>query len=224
MKYIVPDGCVFRSVAGVEFNAGEKLPENYRLKKGDVLLSQDYRYTYLGRNIGGWNISVKDPRKEEYENILSDIAGKPVTDMNQTFWYCTSLTTAPAIPNSVTDMTYTFGSCKSLTTAPTIPNSVTNMNSTFCGCYKLTTAPAIPSSVTNMASTFYDCRFLTTAPTIPNSVTNMPYTFYGCTSLTGTIEVNANPSYYTNCLKSTRITGITGSCSQETKDALITTK
>ena len=138
MKYIVPDGCYFRSVAGVEFHAGEKLPENYRLKKGDMLLSQDYCYDYLGRNTGGWHISVKDPRKEEYESILSDIAGKPVINMSYTFEGCTSLTTAPTIPNSVTNMNGTFSYCTSLTTAPTIPNGVTDMEETFSGCTSLT--------------------------------------------------------------------------------------
>ena len=67
MKYIVPDGCVFRSVAGVGFCAGEKLPDNYRLKKGDMLLSQDYRYDYLGRNMGGWHVNVNDKTKKEKE-------------------------------------------------------------------------------------------------------------------------------------------------------------
>ena len=180
MKYIVPDGCYFRSVAGVEFHAGEKLPDNYRLKKGDVLLSQDYRYDYLGRNTGGWHISVKDPRKEEYENILSDIAGKPVISMYQTFWGCTSLKTAPTIPNNVMNMTDTFANCTSLTTAPAIPDSVTNMRGTFIGCESLTTAPKIPSSVTNMQYTFADCK-----------------------SLTGTIEINANPTEYDICFYGT---------------------
>ena len=186
MKYIVPDGCYFRSVAGVEFNAGEKLPENYRLKKGDELYSQDYHYTYLGRNKGGWHISVKDPRKEEYESILSDIAGKPVINMYHTFFNCTSLTTAPVIPNSVTDMYGTFFNCTSLTTAPAIPDSVTSMYETFQGCTSLTTAPVIPNSVTNMTSTFANCTSLTTAPAIPDSVINMEDTFYGCHSLYST--------------------------------------
>ena len=48
--------------------------------------------------------------------------------------------------------------------------------------------------------------------------------FMGCTSLTGTIEVNANPTECYECFKNTQITGITGSCSQATKDALIATK
>ena len=170
-----------------------------------------------------------------------------VTDMTATFYDCTSLTTAPVIPSSVTNMTSTFDGCTSLTTAPTIPNSVTNMNSTFMACTKLTTAPVIPNSVTDMSYTFWGCKKLTTAPTIPNSVTDMSYTFNLCSSLTtapaipnsvtnmnstfsecplltGTIEINTNPTSYKYCLQSTQITGITGSCSQATKGALLATK
>ena len=170
-----------------------------------------------------------------------------VTDMTCTFYDCTSLTTAPVIPSSVTNMTSTFDGCTSLTTAPTIPNSVTNMNSTFMACTKLTTAPVIPNSVTDMSYTFWGCKKLTTAPTIPNSVTDMSYTFNLCSSLTtapaipnsvtnmnstfsecplltGTIEINTNPTSYKYCLQSTQITGITGSCSQATKGALLATK
>ena len=147
-----------------------------------------------------------------------------VTNMESTFFNCTSLTTAPTIPNSVTNMESTFGWCTSLTTAPKIPSRITNMQGTFRNCTSLTTAPAIPNNVTNMSFTFADCTSLTTAPAIPNSVMNMTFTFNGCTSLTGTIEVNANPTSYGKCLKSTRITGITGSCSQATKDALMKTK
>ena len=49
-------------------------------------------------------------------------------------------------------------------------------------------------------------------------------TFSGCYDLTGTIEINANPTEYDKCLEDTQITGITGSCSQATKDALMATK
>ena len=147
-----------------------------------------------------------------------------VIGMNDAFSGCTSLTTVPTIPDSVTDMTGTFSGCTSLTDAPTISSSVTTMDRTFYGCTSLTTAPTIPSSVTNMQDTFNGCTSLTTAPVIPSSVTSMYGTFNGCTSLAGTIEVNANPTSYTRCLKSTQITGITGSCSQATKDALMATK
>ena len=121
-------------------------------------------------------------------------------------------------------MTSTFNGCISLTTAPVIPNSVTNMNSTFMGCESLTTAPTIPSKVTDMDHTFTGCHKLTTAPVIPNSVTSMWGTLSGCYDLTGTIEINANPTEYDKCLEDTQITGITGSCSQATKDALMATK
>ena len=88
----------------------------------------------------------------------------------------------------------------------------------------LTATPEILSSVTNMTSTFWGCYKLTTAPVIPNSVTSMWGTFSGCYDLTGTIEINANPTEYDKCLEDTQITGITGSCSQATKDALMETK
>ena len=173
----------------------------------------------------GWGVRVKDTSKTSYGEVLSEIAGQPVKNMFYTFYNCTSLTTAPTIPSRVTNMSQTFYNCTSLTTAPTIPNSVTNMTYTFYGCTSLTIPPDMSnaSSVTNMESTFDNCTSLTVAPTIPSSVTNMYRTFYGCTSLTGTIEVNANPSFYSDCLTSTHITGITGSCSQTTKDALLAT-
>ena len=57
----------------------------------------------------------------------------------------------------VTNMGYTFSRCSSLTTAPEIPNSVTNMSDTFSYCSILTTAPEIPASVTSMVSTFEKC-------------------------------------------------------------------
>ena len=183
MKYIVPDGCIFRSVAGVGFCAGEKLPENYRLKKGDELYSQDYHYTYLGRNKGGWHVHVKDNTKAEYGPLLSEIAGKPLTDMFHTFRWCDKLLKAPEIPNSVTNMTSTFCGCYKLTTAPAIPNGVTDMSATFANCASLTTAPAIPNSVTDMSSTFNNCLSLKKPPVIPEGVVSMNFAFKDCSSL-----------------------------------------
>ncbi len=76
-----------------------------------------------------------------------------------------------------------FYGCSSLTTAPTIPDGVTDLNSTFYGCSSLTTAPTIPDGVTDLNRTFYGCSSLTTAPTIPDGVTDLYRTFYGCTGL-----------------------------------------
>lgn len=81
--------------------------------------------------------------------------------MSSTFFGCTSLTTAPKIPDGVTDMDRTFVDCKGLTIAPEIPEGVRNMALTFSGCVNLTTAPIIPSKVTNIAGTFYMCEKLT---------------------------------------------------------------
>ena len=92
-----------------------------------------------------------------------------------------------------------FYGCTSLTTAPEIPNSVTDMGSTFQGCTSLTMAPEIPNSVTYMDHTFARCANLTTAPEIPNGVTNMEYTFLACTKLQGTIKIDANPTRYDGC-------------------------
>lgn len=180
---------------------------------GDVYEEGDYKYTYNKGLFNGvdygseWSVVVKDNTKTEYGEILSEIAGKPVTHMTKTFFRCTSLTISPTIPNSVTNMSWTFCHCTSLKTAPTIPNSVTGemfstfsdctslkatpvisnsvtkLTVTFSGCTSLTTVSVIPNSVTNMTNTFEDCTSLTTAPEIPNSVTCMEGTFEDCTSL-----------------------------------------
>ena len=161
---------------------------------GDLYVEGDYNYSYYSQR---WSVSVIDKSKTEYGEIISEIAGKPVTSLYFTFQYCTALTTAPTIPSSITDMTCTFDGCTSLTTAPVIPNGVTKMASTFSGCTSLTTAPAIPNSVTNMNGTFDNCSSLTTAPSIPNSVTDMSDTFSRCTSLTTPPDMS-NASSVTN--------------------------
>ena len=123
----------------------------------------------------------------------------PVTIMTETFIGCTSLTTAPTIPNSVTGMGRTFSGCTSLTTAPAIPSSVIIMSGTFSGCTSLSTAPAIPNSVIDLNGTFSGCTSLTTAPTIPNSVTGMGRTFSGCTSLTTAPSIPNSVTNLTLC-------------------------
>ena len=158
----------------------------------------DYTYTYSS---GGWsvniNTNVTDKNQTSYGSILESINGVPITDMQYTFHGCTSLTTAPVIPNGVTDLYYTFGNCESLktyigSTDPdgdfshyVIPSGVTNMPDTFIYCTALTKAPVIPESVTNMGSAFYNCTSLITATEIPNNVTKAQTIFYGCTGLVG---------------------------------------
>lgn len=185
INWVVPEGGTYKmnfSVNGKSvYNAGEALPNHYLPSTGDIYEYGDYKYTY--RYDYSWSVEAKDKTKTEYGEILSEIVGKPTTNMSGTFLNCTSLTTAPTIPSSVTNMQSTFYGCTSLTTAPTIPSRVTNMQGTFSKCTSLTTAPAIPNSVTSMYYTFSGCTSLTTAPVIPNSVTDIAAAFYGCTSL-----------------------------------------
>ena len=227
----IPNGATYTKSDGtvLEGNGTNEFPDTPANE--DIYEEGDYKYTC---KIDGWSVIAKDKTKTTYGKILSKIAEMPIVDMRNTFDSCDSLTTAPVIPSSVTTMNQTFIWCSSLTTAPAIPSGVTDMFETFCGCSSLITAPVIPSGVKNMLETFYWCSSLTTAPAIPEGITNMYMTFSGCSSLTtapvipssvtsmdstflsckrltGTIEVNANPTSYTDCFKETQISEITGS-------------
>ena len=79
--------------------------------------------------------------KSEIEAIgLTFDTGK-VTDMNNMFNNCTSLTTVPEFDTSkVTNMYSMFYNCSSLTTVPAFNTGlVTNMNAMFDNCSSLTT-------------------------------------------------------------------------------------
>ena len=166
--------------------------------------------------------------------------------MGYTFSACRQIVIPPVIPNSVTTMTQTFSGCSKLTIAPIIPNGVISMMGTFSSCNSLkshagSTAPdgdfsgyKIPDGVTNMDSTFYSCTLIKKAPAIPASVITMGEktaiegnvcgTFQYCRNLTGTLICNANPTTYAKALEGTQITAIEGSCTEETKQALLATR
>lgn len=174
-----------------EINSGVKYKFSPSWDVKEIFETDDYLYLRKKFN-KGWSVRVKDTTKTSYGEILSEIAGKPVTSMSYTFSKCIFLTTVPLIPNSITSLFYTFSNCNSLKVAPTIPNSIKNMRGTFCSC-----------------------KSLTTAPVIPDSVTDMTYTFFGCASLTGTIEINATPDEYRDCfLYTTQHIILTGKCYQ----------
>ena len=147
-----------------------------------------------------------------------------VSTMVDAFSYCKLLTVAPIIPDSVSSITGAFRECTSLVNVPAIPAGIRDMGSAFQSCASLVNAPAIPNSVTDMGFAFYYCTSLAKAPVIPNSVTNMSYTFSGCRNLTGTMICNANPTKYDDALYSTKITSISGSCTDATKQALLATR
>lgn len=166
--------------------AGDKFPET--AGEGDTYTYGDYSYVYRV-DISGWEVKVRDNKKEAYGVILSSINNIGVVSLNGTFSNCTAMTIAPVIPEGVVSLYYTFGYCTSLTTPPTIPDSVTDMRDTFSGCRALTTPPVIPNGVTSLYWTFNDCRSLTTPPVIPNGVTKLDYAFYGCSSLTDAPDI-----------------------------------
>lgn len=122
-----------------------------------------------------------------------------ITSLSSTFSFCKSIVESPKIPSSVTYMHSTFMGCESLTKAPAIPSGVTSLNSTFAYCKSLEVAPEIPDTVTNMSATFAFCENLVKAPEIPSDVIWLTLTFKECINLTGTITINANPNYYSDC-------------------------
>ena len=92
--------------------------------------------------------------------------------------------------SNMTNMENMFYECTSLTTIPQLDTSnVTNMSSMFYGCSSLTTIPQLDTSkVTNVYWMFYGCMALTTIPQLNTSkVTDMRQMFSGCANLT-TVE------------------------------------
>ena len=71
------------------------------------------------------------------------------------------LTIPPILPSNYTgSMKSCFQGCTSLTTAPIIPQGVTNIVQCFQGCPLLTTVPNIPPGVNNLTQTFQNCSSL----------------------------------------------------------------
>ena len=185
---------------------GDDFPENP--SAGDTYTEGDYIYTYnKGDGYGTeWCVKVNWDKEyyddegnfldideiTEFGEIVSEIAGKPMTHMTETFEDCWDLLIAPKIPQSVTNMNYTFGWCHALVEAPKIPNNVVNMEYTFSDCTDLSKAPEIPDSVTNMDGTFYQCESLIETPIIPESVTSLSQTFLYCKSLVDAPKIPKN--------------------------------
>ena len=111
-----------------------------------------------------------------------------VTNMNNMFYNCRSLTTIPLLNTSnVTDMGFMFNNCNNLTTIPLLDTSnVTNMERMFYNCTKLTTIPLInTSSATDMGDMFNNCNNLTSIPPLDTyHVGDMSYMFKDCYLLT----------------------------------------
>ena len=88
---------------------------------------------------------------------FADLPYMAVTTLYQTWYGCSSLTTAPDVDTLVlvTSLAFTWGDCSSLTTAPDVDTLVlvTTLYRTWGGCSSLTTAPLLPTSSTALVNT-----------------------------------------------------------------------
>ncbi len=148
-RYITYDGYVETIPAGATYysaKTGETLSEGNQypeVTSGDIFTYGDYEYRYnMGWHIGprdwvsypnqnGWGVRVIDKTKSSYGAVLSGVNGKVVNTMMHTYFECTSLVTAPIIPDTANDIQYLFGGCTALKGNVTIDANPT----VYTGCF-----------------------------------------------------------------------------------------
>lgn len=110
-----------------------------------------------------------------------------VTNMNNMFNYCQTLTSVPLFDTSkVTNMQYMFSYCRKLTSVPQFDTSnVTDMRNMFNDCQTLTSVPLFDTSkVQYMNDMFHYCYKLTSVPQFDTSkCLNFSNMFANCDSL-----------------------------------------
>ena len=171
--------------------------------------------------ITGWNVVIEHCTDTEFNPILGEILGQPVTMMVNTFEGCLEMYESPDVPDSVIlmyntykycnklecmpklseglkYMWYTFNGCDALTKAGNFPENVVEMRGAFYSCNGLLEVTDLPQGVVNLKQTFKFCELLNSIPTIPASVKNMEETFYANDSLKGWLYIDANPDVYTD--------------------------
>lgn len=183
---------------------------------GDIYYSGDYQYFYNGylgcyyemyigtdNSMNGWGCKALDNTKSEYGEILPEICGKPVKNMDYCFYNCSNMTSAPAIPDTVESMCYTFLNCSNLTSINNLPARLKETQSTFASCVSLKSVPDLPDGITELPGTFEYCESLVAAPKLPSGLTLMISTFNGCKSLTAVAIPNGVThliSTFKNCV------------------------
>ena len=172
--------------------------------------------------MAGWCAIVNHYQQYVYGELMSEICGQPVVNLDYCFFGCENMKNVPAIPDTVTSMKGTFGWCSSLEEMPQLPEGLINMEGTFEQCVSLTEISNIPTTVKDlsyaftectalievgdipegvedMQGTFNRCLALKTVGIIPESVTDLSYTFTGCKNLEGDMFIYANPEIYDRC-------------------------
>lgn len=209
--------------ATTTLSAGDSFPDV--VSDGDVYVYGDYEYRYnyygakqfIGSSIKwtandkqqGWGVSVLSKTKTSYGNILSAINDATVNTAQAAFMGCSSLVTAPQVPNTIFDLSYAFYGCSALEAVPALPSSIANLSYAFYNCSSLSDPPSIPYGITSLYYTFYGCKKLSALPCMPIGLKHLSQTFYGCTSLTevDNIPCTVESLYYTfaNCTSLTHV-------------------
>lgn len=197
------------SQATATYEAGDEFPATFN--NGDVYVFGDYEYRYqcgyegawLNDYVGmNWGVTVRDHNKASYGNMLYSINGSPVNNLTGAFWGCKNLVKSPKLPPEGKYMVGTFWYCPNLKVAPVIPENASMLLNAFIGCSALEKAPTIPAGAEDIENIFAECI-----------------------SLSGSLEINGTHlSIYTNALKGTKISEITGTISDELKAEILATK
>lgn len=188
-----------------------------------------------GHNIGSWCDLIKklppinfngttcNSMFQGYTGVeldLSNFNTSNVTDMNNMFFNCSSLTELDLSgfnTSNVTSMYGIFFNCSSLTSLDLSnfdTSKITSLNACFQQCSSLENLNLSNfniSKVTSMNNTFRDCKKITNLDLSSFGETNvnsMAFTFYSCTSLetlnlsnlTNLQTVSVSQTFY-NCLK-----------------------
>ena len=166
---IIQENCIYIQNE-TEYTSGQEVKE---IKTGDIYRCGDYEYKFNYKaslltdspwlkkdDYCGWGVRVLDKSKQRYGKILSEINGKPVVSLHNTFYECSEMIESPVIPNTITDLWGTYSGCTNLKSSPIIPQSVRKMQWAFEYCESLQQIPNIPNHITDLSGTFADCRSL----------------------------------------------------------------
>ena len=118
-------------------------------------------------SLNGWRVVALDKNKSSYSNLLTNINGKNLVNLDFAF-ESSKIVEAPIIPETVTSMGYAFAFCEFLINAPKIPSSVVNITSTFDNCINLTGTIEI-----NANPGFYDAALYATQISWISGLTNL---------------------------------------------------
>ena len=158
-------------------------------QSGDRLITADYEYLLSNK---GWNVSTLDKTKTEYEAILTEINGKKVTSLNETFANCDKMTVSPEIPKTITEMTNAYVLCRSMKNAPKVPGNVKSMKGAFQQCFGLTSIPEIEEGVEDITLAFNYCTHILAVENLPDSIVIMKGAFQSCYNLTKVTDLPKN--------------------------------